>query len=353
MIALSTALHQQYMSRCLALAKLGNGWVAPNPMVGAVLVYDNRIIGEGYHEKYGGPHAEVNCIDSVNEHDESLIPKATLYVSLEPCAHFGKTPPCANLIIEKGIKKVVIGFLDPFEAVNGRGIDLLKHAGIEVITKVLEQECILLNKHFFTFHILKRPYVILKWAQSRNSKIAQNAAERTLISNDYSNKLVHQWRSEVAAILVGTNTAILDNPSLTVRMWQGKNPVRMYIDKHLKLPATHHLLDGTVPTIIFNTIKAEQSENLLYVNVKPEEDFIDVILSNCYQLGLQSILVEGGKQLLQSFIDKPCWDEAIVIQNNQLHITDGVDAPQLFHSKMTSQSQYLNDTITHYVFNNL
>src|SRR5258706_3862500 len=262
------------MRRCLELATLGAGNVAPNPMVGAVLVYHGRIIGEGYHQKYGEAHAEPNSIASVKEEDRKLISQSTMYVSLEPCVHFGKTPPCADLIIKHKIPKVVIGCRDPFKEVNGRGIEKLKAAGVETEPGVLEKECKELNKRFFTFHTKHRPYIILKWAQTANGFIAtspqtplqrrgafeESANKRLLISNEYSNRLVHKWRSEEAAILVGTNTALKDDPQLTTRLWTGNNPVRMVIDMDLKLPSSLKLFDDEVSTIIFNTIKHDLKE---------------------------------------------------------------------------------------------
>ncbi|MBC7722390.1 MAG: bifunctional diaminohydroxyphosphoribosylaminopyrimidine deaminase/5-amino-6-(5-phosphoribosylamino)uracil reductase RibD, partial [Pedobacter sp.] len=214
------------MFRCLELAVLGKGNVAPNPMVGSVLVHEGRIIGEGYHQLYGQPHAEVNCINSVAENDKYLIPQSTLYVSLEPCSHFGKTPPCSDLIIKHDIKKVVVGCRDSYEEVNGKGIENLQQNGVEVVLGILENDCKNLNKRFFTFHTKKRPFIILKWAETANGKIASNTNERLLISNDFSNRVVHKWRSEEGAILVGTKTASLDNPSLNNRLWHGKNPIR-------------------------------------------------------------------------------------------------------------------------------
>ena len=246
------------MSRCIELAKLGAGFTAPNPMVGAVLVYDNRIIGEGYHRHYGHAHAEVNCIASVKKEDEPFIRQSVLYVSLEPCAHHGKTPPCADLIIEKKIPMVVVGSRDPFKEVDGKGIEKLQAAGVEVQEDVLEKECIDLNKRFFTFHTWRRPYIILKWAQSDDGKIAKTGHSRVLISNDYTNRLVHKWRSEEASILVGTNTALMDNPSLDTRLWKGPNPVRLVVDKNLALPASLNVFDQKIKTIIFNTLKHEE-----------------------------------------------------------------------------------------------
>ncbi|HEY2720248.1 MAG TPA: bifunctional diaminohydroxyphosphoribosylaminopyrimidine deaminase/5-amino-6-(5-phosphoribosylamino)uracil reductase RibD, partial [Chitinophagaceae bacterium] len=229
-------IHDIYMHRCLDLARLGAGHVAPNPMVGAVLVHDERIIGEGYHQQYGGPHAEPNCIASVKKEEQHLISESILYVSLEPCAHYGKTPPCADLIIKNKIPRVVIGCFDPFEEVNGKGIEKLKGAGIDVLVGILEHECKKLNKRFFLYYQQHRPYIILKWAQSSNQKIGAGAGNRTYISNEFTNRLVHKWRSEEAAILVGTNTALQDDPELTTRSWIGNNPRRLVMDMDLKLP---------------------------------------------------------------------------------------------------------------------
>lgn len=241
---------EAYIFRCLQLAKLGVGNVAPNPMVGAVLVYEERIIGEGWHQQFGKAHAEVNCIASVKDDDKNLIEQSTLYVSLEPCAHFGKTPPCCDLIIQQRIPKVVIGCRDPFIKVNGNGIEKLKAANIEIITGVLENECKELNKPFFTFHQKSRPYIILKWAQTADNKIGFIENKRLLISNIITNRLVHKWRTESASILVGTNTAMIDNPALTNRYWNGKNPVRLIIDKQLKLSNDLKIFNNEAPTVI-------------------------------------------------------------------------------------------------------
>lgn len=335
------------MERCLQLAELGAGYVAPNPMVGAVLVYEDRIIGEGYHQQYGQAHAEVNCINSVREEDRELINKSTMYVSLEPCAHYGKTPPCADLIVEKKIPNVVIGCKDDYLEVNGKGIEKLQANGVNVITGVLEKECIELNKRFFTFHQQKRPYIILKWAQSNNKKISGKDNKRVLISNEMSNRLVHKWRSEEAAILVGTNTALKDDPALTTRLWPGNNPVRLVIDNNLQLPSTLQLFDRSVKTIVFNTIKQEEHENLSFYKID-KEDSIKQILQALYTLKLQSVIVEGGTKLLQSFIDEGLWDEARVITNIALDIEKGIDAPILKNEILLNQAQLLNDSIGYY-----
>jgi diaminohydroxyphosphoribosylaminopyrimidine deaminase/5-amino-6-(5-phosphoribosylamino)uracil reductase len=316
------------MQRCFQLASLGAGSVAPNPMVGAVLVYQNRIIGEGYHQAFGQPHAEVNCINSVAAADRELISAATLYVSLEPCAHYGKTPPCADLVISKRIPVVVIGCRDSYKEVSGKGIEKLKAAGIQVITGVLEKEALALNKRFFTFHGKLRPYIILKWAQTADHFIGHRDGSRLLISNTVTNRLVHRWRSEEASILVGAGTAIHDNPSLTTRHWKGNNPLRLVIDKHLDIPSTHHLLDGSGRTIVFNAVK-EAEGPVRYHRVEDGGNYLPEILTFLHQLNIQSVLVEGGRSLLSSMIEMNCWDEARVITNQNLVVGSGVPAPVL------------------------
>ncbi len=336
-----------YMWRCIELAKLGAGNVAPNPMVGAVLVYDGRIIGEGYHQQYGQAHSEVNCLNSVSAADKHLIKESTLFVSLEPCAHFGKTPPCADLIIKNQIPKVVVGCRDPFNLVDGKGIERLKAAGVLVTIGLLENECIDLNRRFFTFHQQKRPFVILKWAQSNNGQIANADRSPVHISNDYSNRLVHLWRSEEAAILVGTNTAWHDNPSLNVRHWTGKNPVRMVVDLNLRLPNTLNLFNQTQRSIIFNAIKHEETDKLMYYKLE-NISVVDGMLAACHELKIQSILVEGGTILAQQFIDAGMWDEARVIENTELIIQDGYAAPILKNHSIVSKEFIASDSITYY-----
>jgi diaminohydroxyphosphoribosylaminopyrimidine deaminase/5-amino-6-(5-phosphoribosylamino)uracil reductase len=336
------------MHRCLELAQLGLGYVAPNPMVGAVLVYNDTIIGEGYHQQYGGPHAEVNCINSVSQANTINISKSTLYVSLEPCSHFGKTPPCADLIIKNKIPSVVIACTDLYKEVAGKGIQKLKDAGINVVVGILEKEAQELNKRFFTFHQRNRPFIILKWAQSADGKIAKEDFSSVAISNDQTNKLMHRWRSEESSILVGTNTALHDDPSLTNRHWQGPNPIRLVIDKKLKLPATLNLFDQKVKTIVFNTIKQKEQENLFYCKINDEEDFLDQMLNALFQLNIQSVFVEGGTKLLQSFIDKNLWDEVIVITNEQLNIGNGIAAPQFISPKLLTTKKIDSDKIEFY-----
>ncbi len=338
---------EKYMSRCIQLAKLGAGNVAPNPMVGAVLVYDNKIIGEGYHKKYGEAHAEVNCIKSVPAEQKSLIEKSTMYVSLEPCSHFGKTPPCSNLIIQQKIKKVVIGCRDIYKEVDGKGIDKLQNAGLEVITGVLEDECKELNKRFFTFHQKQRPYIILKWAQSANSKIGSKNGERVLISNEFSNRIVHKWRSEEAGILIGSNTALKDNPSLTTRLWKGKNPVRIVIDPKLKLPVSLKIFDDESKTMLYNLLKNSSEKNIEYIQLKPE-NLLESLLSSLYENDIQSVLVEGGAKTLQSFIDQNLWDEARVITNGEMIIEEGVDAPAMKNFYLFQQEKIFSDEISYF-----
>ena len=339
------------MHRCLELARLGAGHVAPNPMVGAVLVHEDRIIGQGYHQLYGKAHAEVNCIASVKPEDAHLIPHSTIYVSLEPCAHHGKTPPCADLIVEKRIPRVVVGCRDPFPQVNGKGIEKLQAAGIEVTVGVLEKECKELNKRFFLFHTRHRPYIILKWAQTANGKIAAND-RRLLISNELTNRLVHKWRSEEASILVGPRTALLDNPALTARNWTGPDPIRLVIDKDLQLPNDLQLFDKKVRTIVFNNHKHEEDGPIQYYQLSADSSLINQLVLALHHLKIQSVLVEGGARLLQSFIDEDYWDEARVITGDELEIPAGLPAPQLQHARLISRESLLSDTIRYYQHEN-
>jgi len=336
---MGTKEDELYMQRCIQLAGLGTGHVSPNPMVGSVLVYEDRIIGEGYHEKYGEAHAEVNCIASVKEADRPLIERSVLYVSLEPCAHYGKTPPCSDLIIRNKIPTVVIGCRDPFVQVNGKGIEKLNAAGIEVTTGLLEAECKALNKKFFTFHTKLRPYIILKWAQTANKKIASTDNNRLIISNEITNRIVHKWRSEAAGILVGTNTILADDPQLSNRLWSGKNPVRLAVDKHLKLTKNFKIFDTEAATVIFNYIKSTISSEIpvangiYYYQIHKDQSLPLQIADACYKLNIQSILVEGGAKLLQSFIDENLFDEVRVITNKDMIVENGLDAPVLNAAK--------------------
>ena len=337
------------MQRCLQLGALGGGSVAPNPMVGAVLVHQDRIIGEGYHRQYGEPHAEVNCINNVAEEDYPLISQSTLYVSLEPCSHFGKTPPCADLIIEKKIPRVVIACRDNYKEVNGQGINRLTDAGIIVVEGVLEKEARELNKRFFTFHQLQRPYVILKWAQSNDHFIAGPEYSSVKISNEYTNRLVHKWRSVEASILVGTNTALYDDPALNTRLWTGKDPVRLVIDTELKLPSSLQLFDKQVKTFVFNYIKREAHARLTFIQLNRDEDMLEQIMNFLYKERMISVLIEGGAGLLGSFFTAALWDEARVITNKDLTIGNGKEAPQLKNAVLYHKSHYLNDEVSYYL----
>lgn len=343
------------MHRCLALAKLAAGNVAPNPMVGAVLVYDGKIISEGYHTKFGEAHAEVNCINNVKEEHKNLIEKSTLYVSLEPCAHFGKTPPCTDLIIQNSIPEVVIGCKDIFKEVDarpddlvarGKGIKGLQEAGIKVRTGILEKECRELNKRFFTFHQEQRPYIILKWAESANGKIGIGTG-RVLISNEYTNRLVHKWRSEEAGILVGRKTALKDDPSLTTRLYPGNNPIRCVTDNHLTLPTWLTLLDHSTTTIVFNLLKEAKEKNIKWVKLKDSN--ISTLVTSMHDEDIQSVIVEGGATLLQSFIDEGLWDEVRTIRNNELTIENGIAAPELKKATIQKQEYYFGDTISYFL----
>lgn len=342
-------IDEQYMYRCIALAQKGAGNVAPNPMVGAVLVHGDVIIGEGYHQAYGQAHAEVNCISAVKPGDRDKISKSVLYVSLEPCAHFGKTPPCADLIIANAIPEVVIGCRDPFKEVNGKGIEKLEFAGVKVVLGVLEKECKELNKRFFTFHQQHRPFIILKWAQTADKKIASESSSRLMISNEHSNRLVHKWRTEEASILVGTNTALLDDPELNARHWAGPSPVRLVVDMDLSLPTSLKIFNNRQKTIIFNTIRHEEAGHLIYYQVTQDVSVVHQIVNALYQMKIQSVLVEGGARLLQSFIDEGLWDEARIITNEQLTIGKGLAAPELGSNGINQESRIQNDTIGIYV----
>ena len=340
--------HEFFMQRCLELAEKGSGYVAPNPMVGAVLVHDGKIIAEGYHRQYGQAHAEVNCINSVKEGDKDKISGSVLYVSLEPCAHFGKTPPCTDLIIAKKIPDVVIGCGDPFKEVNGKGIENLKAAGVNIIYGILEKECLHLNKRFFTFHTQHRPYIILKWAETADGKIAGDGASRLFISNEQTNRLVHKWRSEEASILVGTNTVLMDDPELTTRNWPGPSPIRLVVDMDLSLPSSLKIFTGKQKTIVFNTIKHEENGFLSFYQVTEDVNLVHQIVNALYQMKIQSVIVEGGARLLQSFIDEGIWDEVRVIKNEGLIINNGLSAPQLTIQNAAQKLKILNDSVNFY-----
>ena len=310
--------HQKYINRCIQLAKNGLGTTFPNPMVGSVIVYNNEIIGEGWHQKAGESHAEVNAINSVK--DKSLLSKSTIYVSLEPCSHFGKTPPCCDLIIKNNIPNIVIGTIDPFAKVAGNGIKKLVESGKNVTIGILENECNDLNKRFFTFHTKKRPYIILKWAESADGFIAPSSKvkkEPVWITNEISRQLVHKWRSEEQAILVGTQTILDDNPSLTTRDWYGKNPIRIVLDQNNKISKENHIFDSQAKTLSISKDKINFNNN------------IAIEIGNyLYNEEIQSVIIEGGRQTLQTFIDANIWDEARIFRGNT-SFENGTKAPKI------------------------
>jgi len=316
--------HLRYMSRALELAELGKGYVSPNPMVGCVIVHGERIIGQGWHKEYGGPHAEVHAIQAVENPD--LLPEATVYVSLEPCAHWGKTPPCANLLVEKKVKKVVIAATDSNPLVGGKGIEILKNAGIEVETRMLEKEARWQNRRFFTQIEKQRPYVILKWAQTQDGFVARENYDSKWISGSQSRQLVHKWRAEEDAILVGKNTAAYDNPRLDVRDWVGKNPVRVVLDSQLNLSMDLNLFDRKIPTLVFNSIQNLSKKNLEWIKVSQITP--QAVLHELHSRKIQSLIVEGGSQVLHHFIETGLWDEARVF-TAPIVFERGISAPTL------------------------
>ncbi|UPK68865.1 bifunctional diaminohydroxyphosphoribosylaminopyrimidine deaminase/5-amino-6-(5-phosphoribosylamino)uracil reductase RibD [Chitinophaga filiformis] len=344
---MDSSLDEFYMRRCLQLAKLGAGNVAPNPMVGAVLVHEGRIIGEGYHQLYGHAHAEVNCVRSVRPEDQALIPHATMYVSLEPCAHYGKTPPCAELIVARKIGTVVIGCVDTFSQVSGRGIAILEDAGITVRTHVLEAACRQLNERFFTFHEQQRPYIILKWAQSAAGYMAAADGSPLRISNSLTDRLVHRWRSEEMGILVGTNTAVADNPRLNNRYWTGKDPVRIVIDRTLKTPRHYHLWSGAAPTLFITAEAATQEGVTETVTADFEQPLLPQLMRLLHERRILSVLVEGGPYVLNAFIEAGLWDEARVIIGSH-SLPDGVQSPVLPPSLLTGETLLDGDRILYY-----
>lgn len=339
--------HETYMQRCLQLAAKALGNTYPNPVVGCVIVHNGEIIGEGYHQKAGEPHAEINAINSV-KHPE-LLKESTVYVSLEPCAHFGKTPPCALKLKEIGVKKVVIGTLDSYEKVDGKGKKILEEAGIKVVTGILEEECRQLNKRFFTFHQKKRPYIILKWAQSADDFMDKDF-KPVHISNALASQFVHQLRAQEHAILVGTATALRDNPSLTVRKIKGENPVRILIDSELKVPSDFNIYSDEAETIVINTIKNEASKNIKWK--KSEEISVENILKILYENQIQSVIIEGGRFTLEQFIKTGWWDEAIIIKNKDLKLQNGTNAP-ILDGEPVEKLDFNNNSVELYLNNGL
>ena len=330
-------VHEKYMQRCIELARQGFGNTAPNPMVGSVIVYKDKIIGEGYHLIFGEAHAEVNAINSVK--DKSLLKESTLYVNLEPCSHYGKTPPCANLIASLGIPDVVVGAIDTAAHVSGKGIEILKKAGCNVITGVLEKECRLLNARFFTFHEKRRPYIILKWAQTEDGFIdlireQGSAVQPNWITNEYAKTVVHKWRSEEQAILVGTHTVIADNPELTSRYWFGKNPLRIVLDRELKLGKTYKVFNELAETIIIADLQYANSTfefkklNIGIEFVDYKKDFFSQLFGILVERNIQSVIIEGGQITLDSFIKNGFWDEARIFTGSK-KFYEGIKAPDI------------------------
>ena len=338
-------IHEKYLKRCIELSKNGLGTTYPNPLVGSVIVYENQIIGEGWHKKAGEPHAEVIAINSVK--DKSLLSKATIYVSLEPCSHFGKTPPCSDLIIENKIPNVVIGTVDPNEKVAGQGIQKLLIAGHNVTIGVLDDECLELNKRFFTFHQKKRPYIILKWAETADGFIAplsKNEQKPVWITNQYSRQLVHKWRTEEQAILVGTQTVLDDNPSLNVRDWQGNHPVKIILDRQNRLPENLNVFNSTEKTIILSQSKRSfKNENCNSEVINFSGDLAQEICDSLFKNSIQSVIIEGGARTLQTFIDSNLWDEARIFKGKPT-FTEGTKAP-CFSGKLVNKQSILEDEL--------
>ena len=332
-----------YMKRCLELAALGLGKTYPNPMVGSVIVYKGKIIGEGWHKKAGDAHAEVNAVNSVT--DKSLLKESTIYINLEPCAHYGKTPPCAELIIKHQIPNVVVGCVDSFSEVSGKGIEMMQNNGAKVVVGVLEDECKESHKRFFTFHEKKRPYIILKWAETQDGFIApseQEIGKPFWITSPESKKLVHKWRTEEASILIGTNTAEKDNPALTARLWEGKQPIRIVIDRNLRLKNSLQVLDNSTTTLVFTEKTKENSGFLNYIKI----DFSKLhqnLMHELYKRNIQSVIVEGGRKTLESFLDTNLWDEARIFTGNK-NLLNGIKAPK-FKIKPKSEDKVSTDVL--------
>ncbi|TCS87852.1 diaminohydroxyphosphoribosylaminopyrimidine deaminase [Anseongella ginsenosidimutans] len=324
-----------YMNRCLQLAANGLGQVSPNPIVGALILHNNQIIGEGWHRKYGEAHAEVNAIGQVLEKypdAEKILKEAVMYVNLEPCAHQGKTPPCADLIIRHGIPEVVIGCPDPHEKVAGKGIEKLLAAGVRVRTGILEAACLELNRRFVTFQTERRPYVILKWAQTRNGYFAPLDGARYWITSPFSRQLVHRWRSEEDAVMVGYRTALADDPQLTVREWSGRNPLRIAIDRDLSLPSSLKLFDQTEKTLVFNAVKTDAVGAVHYLEVENFNFYFPQFsLYQLYLMDVQSLIIEGGAKTLDAFIKSNLWDEARIF-TGAADLPEGIPAPHIYGS---------------------
>jgi diaminohydroxyphosphoribosylaminopyrimidine deaminase/5-amino-6-(5-phosphoribosylamino)uracil reductase len=330
----------------VSIAKKGIGYSRPNPSVGAVIVWNNAIIGEGYTSSYGGNHAEVNAINSVK--DKTPLKEATIYVTLEPCSHHGKTPPCADLIIKYQFKKVVIGCIDSNRLVAGKGVERLKKAGVDVLVGVLESECLYHHRRFFTVQEKKRPYIILKWAETKDGFIAPLSKEKqqpVWISNQYSQQLVHQWRSQEHAIMVGTSTVIDDNPTLNVRSWSGQNPVRIVLDRSLRIPKTATIFDKSVQTIVITEVGAKPQQydkNLIFEEIYFSKNIAIQICEVLQKNKIQSVIIEGGLQTLQTFIDEDLWDEARVFVGDK-EFKEGVPSPKL--NRVTNEEMNLHTDV--------
>ncbi|SFG63903.1 bifunctional diaminohydroxyphosphoribosylaminopyrimidine deaminase/5-amino-6-(5-phosphoribosylamino)uracil reductase RibD [Pontibacter chinhatensis] len=337
---------ERYMRRALELAQLGGGYTSPNPMVGCVVVHNGRIIGEGWHQQYGGPHAEVNAVAAVA--DKSLLPESRVYVTLEPCSHFGKTPPCADMLVSHGVKDVVICNTDPNPLVAGRGIKKLTDAGAQVKVGVLEQEGLELNKRFFTFHAQKRPFILLKWAETADGFIAAANYKQEQISGPLARRLVHKWRTEEQAIMVGTRTALHDNPQLNVRAWHGPYPLRVIIDRALQLPLHLHLFDGAQPTVVYTYKQQQDQENLYFVQLQEEAPLLPQIMQDLHQRNVLSVMVEGGTYLLESLLQANLWDEALVFKSQQKTLGEGIKAPVMAHGRLQGIQTLGTDQLLHY-----
>ncbi len=333
------------MARALELAALGRGHTSPNPMVGCVIVHENEVIGEGWHRQFGGPHAEVNALNSIN--DKELLRQSTVYVTLEPCSHHGKTPPCADLLVSHQIKEVIIANADPNPLVAGSGIEKMKAANIPVKTGILESEGEALNKRFFTYFREKRPFILLKWAETADGFIARENFDSKWISNEWSRTLVHKWRTEEDAILVGTHTAEYDDPMLNARDWPGKNPVRLVIDMHGMLDKSLHLFDGQIPTVCYTLEKKlGSSQNLEFVQCS-KDHFLEDLVSDVYQRKILSVMVEGGSRTLQHFIDKNLWDEVRVFRTNKT-FGRGIPRPALHHAECSGKDVIMDDELWYF-----
>jgi diaminohydroxyphosphoribosylaminopyrimidine deaminase / 5-amino-6-(5-phosphoribosylamino)uracil reductase len=338
--------HDTYMERCFELALKGLGYVAPNPLVGCVIVKDEKIIAEAYHMEYGKAHAEVNAILSLSENFD--YSDCTLYVNLEPCSHQGKTPPCSDLIIKKNFKRVVISNVDTNPLVGGKGIERLKKAGIEVEAGILEKKGRELNKRFFTFHEKQRPYIILKWAETNDGYISRlplpENKNENWITGAESKKLSHQWRAQEQAIMVGTNTVMSDDPQLTVRLSEGKNPLRIVLDRQLRIPDHANVFDESAPTLVFTDHDKASDKNINYIRLNREKDLVETILFEAYKLNISSMIIEGGAKLLNAFIAKNFWDEARIFVNPAMNFMNGIEAPE-FNKKAVSPEKVGNDLL--------